>query len=63
MIHARQIQRPNIVLVVDDQEINRDVLGEILSEVILARVGRIMLLHGIRPSAAPVSSGDASGRG
>ena len=32
MIRARQIQRPNIVLVVDDQEINRDVLAEILAD-------------------------------
>ena len=30
MIKSKQIQRPKLVLIVDDQEINRDVLGSIL---------------------------------
>ena len=43
MIKSKQIQRPQLVLVVDDQEINRDVLGMILEddyEVIYAENGR-----------------------
>ncbi len=32
MIRSKQIQRPQLVLVVDDQEINRDVLGVILED-------------------------------
>ena len=32
MIKSKQIQRPQLVLVVDDQEINRDVLGMILED-------------------------------
>ena len=32
MIKSKQIQRPQLVLVVDDQEINRDVLGAILED-------------------------------
>ena len=43
MIRSKQIQRPQLVLVVDDQEINRDVLGMILEddyEVIYAADGR-----------------------
>lgn len=43
MIKSRQIQRPQLVLVVDDQEINRDALGVILEddyEVIYAENGR-----------------------
>ena len=43
MIKSVQIQRPQLVLVVDDQEINRDVLGVILEddyEVIYAANGR-----------------------
>ncbi|MBQ9009136.1 MAG: EAL domain-containing protein [Clostridia bacterium] len=30
MINSKQIQRPQMILVVDDQEINRDLLGDIL---------------------------------
>ena len=43
MIQSKQIQRPQLVLVVDDQEINRDVLGMILEddyEVIYAENGK-----------------------
>ena len=43
MIKAKQIQRPQLLLVVDDQEINRDALGVILEdhyEVIYACNGR-----------------------
>ena len=43
MIKSKQIQRPQLVLVVDDQEINRDVLGMILEddyEIIYAENGR-----------------------
>ena len=43
MIKSKQIQRPQLVLVVDDQEINRDVLGLILEDdydVIFAENGR-----------------------
>ena len=43
MIKSKQIQRPQLVLVVDDHEINRDVLGVILEddyEVIYAENGR-----------------------
>ena len=43
MIISKQIQRPQLVLVVDDQEINRDVLGSILEddyEVICAENGK-----------------------
>ena len=43
MIRADQMQRPQLVLVVDDQEINRDALGAILEddyEVIYAENGR-----------------------
>ena len=43
MIRSNQIQRPQLVLVVDDQEINRDVLGSILEddyEVVYAENGR-----------------------
>ena len=43
MIRSKQIQRRNLVLVVDDQEINRDVLGIILAEryeIIYAENGR-----------------------
>ena len=43
MIKSKQIQRPQLVLVVDDQEINRDALGVILEdnyEVIYAENGR-----------------------
>lgn len=43
MIRSKQIQRPELVLVVDDQEINRDVLGLILEDqynVIYASDGR-----------------------
>ena len=43
MIKSRQIQRPQRVLVVDDQEINRDALGIILEdyyEVLYAENGR-----------------------
>ncbi len=43
MIKSKQIQRPQLVLVVDDQEINRDVLGIILEdgyEVLYAENGR-----------------------
>ena len=43
MIKSMQIQRPQLVLVVDDQEINRDVLGAILEDdytVIYAENGR-----------------------
>lgn len=32
MIKSKQIQRPKLVLIVDDQEINRDVLGSILED-------------------------------
>ena len=32
MIKAKQIQRPQLLLVVDDQEINRDALGVILED-------------------------------
>lgn len=32
MIKAKQMQRPQLVLVVDDQEINRDALGIILED-------------------------------
>ena len=32
MIKSKQIQRPKLVLIVDDQEINRDVLGSILKD-------------------------------
>ena len=32
MIRSKQIQRPQLVLVVDDHEINRDALGAILEE-------------------------------
>ncbi|MBO7698569.1 MAG: response regulator, partial [Erysipelotrichaceae bacterium] len=32
MIKAKQIQRPQRVLIVDDQEINRDALGVILED-------------------------------
>ncbi len=32
MIHSKQIERPKVILVVDDQEINRDVLTVILGE-------------------------------
>ena len=32
MIKSKQMQRPQLVLIVDDQEINRDVLGMILEE-------------------------------
>ncbi len=32
MIQSKQIQRPQTVLVVDDQEINRDSLGASLEE-------------------------------
>ncbi|MBQ7486720.1 MAG: response regulator, partial [Clostridia bacterium] len=43
MIRSKQIQRDSLVLVVDDQEINRDVLGSILEDdykVIYAEDGR-----------------------
>jgi len=43
MIKSKQIQRPQLVLVVDDQEINRDALGVILEddyEVIYAENGK-----------------------
>ena len=43
MIHSKQIQRPQRVLVVDDQEINRDALGVILEdqyEVLFAENGQ-----------------------
>jgi len=43
MIRSKQIQRPQLVLVVDDQEINRDALGVILEddyEIIYAGGGR-----------------------
>ena len=43
MIQSGQIQRPQLVLVVDDQEINRDILGAILEddyELIYAENGR-----------------------
>ena len=43
MIKSKQIQRPQLVLVVDDQELNRDVLGMILEddyEVIFAENGK-----------------------
>ena len=43
MIHSTQIQRPQRVLVVDDQEINRDALGVILAdqyEVLFAENGQ-----------------------
>ena len=32
MIKAKQLRTPQLVLVVDDQEINRDVLGMILED-------------------------------
>lgn len=32
MIRSSQIQRPQHVLIVDDQELNRDILGVILEE-------------------------------
>lgn len=32
MIKSKQIQRPQLVLIVDDQEINRDALEVILDE-------------------------------
>ena len=32
MIKSKQIQSPRLVLVVDDQEINRDALGAILED-------------------------------
>ena len=32
MIRSKQIKNPQLVLVVDDQEINRDVLGMILED-------------------------------
>ena len=32
MIRSKHIQRPQLVLVVDDQEINRDALGVILED-------------------------------
>ena len=32
MINSKQIQRPQMILVVDDQEINRDLLCDILEE-------------------------------
>ena len=43
MIRSKQIQRPQLVLVVDDHEINRDALGVILEDdytVIYAENGR-----------------------
>lgn len=43
MIQSKQIRRPQLVLIVDDQEINRDVLGVILEddyELIYAENGR-----------------------
>ncbi|MBR3251380.1 MAG: EAL domain-containing protein [Erysipelotrichaceae bacterium] len=43
MIRSKQIQRPQLVLVVDDQEINRDALGVILEddyEIIYAQNGK-----------------------
>ncbi len=43
MIRSKQIQRPQLVLVVDDQELNRDILGVILEdnfEVIYAENGQ-----------------------
>jgi len=43
MIQSKQIQRPQLVLVVDDQEINRDALGVILEddyEVVYAENGK-----------------------
>ena len=32
MIISRQLNKPQLVLIVDDQEINRDVLGMILED-------------------------------
>ena len=32
MIISKQLKRPQLVLIVDDQEINRDVLGMILED-------------------------------
>ena len=43
MIKSKQIQRPQRILVVDDQEINRDALGVILEddyEVLYAENGK-----------------------
>ena len=43
MIISKQLKKPQLVLVVDDQEINRDVLGMILEddyEVLFAENGR-----------------------
>jgi len=43
MIKSKQLKRPQLVLIVDDQEINRDVLGMILEddyEIIYASNGR-----------------------
>lgn len=52
MIHSKQIQRPRLILVVDDQEIDRDVLEVILEdhyEVLFASNGKealdVMLNH------------------
>ena len=44
MIRSKHIQRPQLVLVVDDQEINRDALGVILEdnyEIIYATNGAV----------------------
>ena len=46
MIQKKQIQKPQLVLVVDDHEINRDILGIILEkdyEILFAENGKAAL--------------------